>query len=98
MNRDVTIEIGVFGPRAVLHSAWLPRLAEDLLARGVVELELNQGKGWQGKDLLFLSQLPNLMAFEIHDFNIKNIEPIHSLHKLKRLDVGTYCSTEIDFD
>jgi hypothetical protein len=64
----------------------------------VVELELNWGKGWRGgSDLSFLAKLPNLKAFELFDFHIKVIEPIHSLHELRRLGITTYCSSEIRF-
>jgi len=72
-------------------------MLSDLADAGIVELELNQGKGWRGSDLSFLAQLPNLKSFEIFDFNIKNIAPIHGLHELRRLGVTTYCSTPIHF-
>jgi hypothetical protein len=72
-------------------------MARYLAERDVVELELNQGKGWRGDDLWFLSKFPHLKAFEILDLCIKNVEPIHFLHDLRRLNVTTYCSTEIRF-
>jgi hypothetical protein len=81
----------------VLNSTWTDELAEYLAVNEVVELELNQAKGWKGEELSFLALLPNLLSFEIFDFNIREIEPIHRLHKLRRLGVTTYCSTKIDF-
>jgi internalin A len=70
----------------------------DILAREqVVELELNQGKGWTGADIRFVSRLTGLVSFEIFHFNIRDIQPIHDLHKLRRLGVTTYCSTALDF-
>lgn len=89
---------GAYGPRATLTSAWSDGMLASLNAGGVVELELNQAKGWGGDDLSFLAKLPALKLFEIFDFRIKDISPIHSLHNLKRLGVTTYCKTEIDFD
>ena len=44
-----------------------------------------------------MDKLPGLKSFEIFDFNIRDIQPIHHLHKLRRLGVTTYCSTRIDF-
>src|SRR5262249_4098158 len=72
-------------------------LGDYLERQGVVELELNQAKGWRGEHIRFLFELPSLLSFEIFDFNIRDISPIHSLHFLRNLGVTTYCSTEIDF-
>jgi hypothetical protein len=63
----------------------------------VVEIELNQAKGWTGNDVAFLARLPRLLAFEILDLKISDITPIHHLHALKRLGITTYCPTEIKF-
>jgi Leucine-rich repeat (LRR) protein len=93
----VIIENGEYGRRAVLHSHWSDQLINYLAENNVVELELNQGKGWRGSDISFLSSLPDLEAFEILDLNIRDVSPIHHLHKLRRLGVTTYCSTGIDF-
>lgn len=97
MKDKITIQNGAYGRRAILHSGWSEQVAESLISLDVAELELNQAKGWHGTDLPFLSDFRRLKAFEIFDFAIKNIEPIHFLRSLKRLAVTTYCSTEIDF-
>jgi len=81
----------------VLNSNWSEALIGYLVSNEVVELELNQAKGWKGEDLSFLAALPDLKVFEIFDFNIRNIEPIHYLHKLRKLGVTSYCSTKIHF-
>jgi len=94
---DVILEDGIYGRRAVLHGGWDASLTEYLIRAGVVELVLNQAKGWQGNNLSFLAGLPDLKLFEIFDFNIKDITPIHSLCGLRRLGITTYCSTEIRF-
>ena len=81
----------------MLNSNWSDALIGYLVSNDVVELELNQAKGWKGEDLSFLAVLPDLKVFEIFDFNIRNIEPIQHLHKLRKLGVTSYCSTKIDF-
>jgi Leucine-rich repeat (LRR) protein len=94
---NIILETGIYGCRAVLNSFWSDQFIGYLTENGVVELELNQGKGWRGTDLSFLSGLRDLKAFEILDLNIKDITPIHCLNNLRRLGVTTYCSTGIDF-
>jgi hypothetical protein len=97
MHDHVTFETGTYDRRAVLNSGWSDDMIQYLASNGIVELELNQAKGWEGNDLSFLSELVALKSFEIFDFNIKNVEPIHLLSNLRRLGVTTYCSTAIDF-
>ncbi len=97
MRNDVTLDDGVYGCRAVLRAGWDNSLVGYLTSNQVVELELNQAKGWRGSDLSFLTELPNLKLFEIFDFSIKDILPIHSLRELRTLGITTYCSTEICF-
>jgi hypothetical protein len=63
----------------------------------VRELELNDGKGWRGDDLSFLSLLPQLRSFKILDLRIVSDEAIHTLHALRELTVVTYCENEINF-
>jgi len=94
---NITVEDGIYGRRALLNSGWATGMTEYFANNGIVELVLNQAKGWKGSDLSFLSRLPRLKLFEIFDFHIKDISPIHSLNDLKRLGVTTYCSTEIRF-
>lgn len=91
-------EDGEYGRRAVITSAWSPEMARDLLAHGVLELELNDGKGWRGSDLSFLQQLPHLRAFTLIDsFGTPSEEPIHSLHELRKLELMTYSRSAIRF-
>ena len=72
-------------------------MAGLLLAKDVVELELNDGKGWSGKDVSFLSELPQLLSFKIIDLRIQSVAPVHVLRALLTLEVITYCQTEIMF-
>ena len=69
----------------------------DMRANQIVELELNFAKGWVGTDIRFLEKLTNLLVFEIFDFGIKDISPIHHLEALRTLGIATYCSTAIEF-
>ena len=96
-HAPLRFEQGRYGRRAILSSGWSDQLIEYLVSNDVVELELNQAKGWIGQDLSFLEKLAGLKSFEIFDLGIREIGPIHSLHNLKRLGVTTYCSTGIDF-
>jgi Leucine-rich repeat (LRR) protein len=97
MTKDVSLQSGSYGIRAVFHSAWSKEIGDFVRQEGAVELELNLAKGWHGGDVSFLAEMPGLQSFEIFDFKIKDIAPIHSLHNLRRLGITTYCSTEIKF-
>jgi hypothetical protein len=63
----------------------------------VRELYLNHARGWSGATLDFLETIPELVAFSILDFTIKDVTPIHRLSALRSLEVSTYCKTLIDF-
>ena len=95
--KDVKLEPGEYGRRAIITSAWSAEMIDYLLANEVIELELNDGKGWRGRDLSFLDKLPHLQLFKIVDFKIPSVHPIHSLHRLRTLEILTYCKTEIRF-
>jgi hypothetical protein len=97
MVNGVKLEDGKYGRRAVITSSWHEVMTSYLLANHVVELELNDGKGWRGANIDFLEQLPELRSFQILDFPISSVEPIHFLKKLRVLQVSTYCRTEIRF-
>jgi len=81
----------------VLRSAWSDDLVDQIRSNAVRELELNYAKGWQGKDVIFLAKLTELMSLGITNLNIRDISPIHDLHHLRALDINTYCKTRIDF-
>jgi hypothetical protein len=98
MNEGVLLENGEYGRRAVITSVWSPEMAGFLTSNEVVELELNEGKGWRGDNLGFLSELTHLRALKVIDLRIPSVKPIHYLHELLALDVITYCKTEINFE
>jgi Leucine-rich repeat (LRR) protein len=90
-------EDGTFGRKAVLRSEWNDSFLPKLKREQVVELELNHARGWQGEDVAFLQNLPELRALEIIDFRIKDISAVHCLHRLRRLGILTYCKTALRF-
>lgn len=94
---ELSIEEGSYGRRAVLHAAWSDSMAAFLAENQVVELELNIGKGWRGRNVEFLVELPWLQALDLLHLGIPEITPIHNLHSLRRLGITTYCNTAIDF-
>jgi hypothetical protein len=83
--------------RATVTSAIDQNGQRALMELPIAEIELNYSEGWKGSDISFLSNFPNLSAFKIVDWNIKSVEPIHRLHKLKTLEVITHCKSEIRF-
>jgi Leucine-rich repeat (LRR) protein len=97
MIDGIQIEDGEYGRRAVATSAWSKQMTDYLLDNRIVDLELNDGKGWRGSDLSFLGNLPHLQSFKIIDLRISSVDPIHFLRELRALEVITYCRTEIQF-
>lgn len=97
MKSNIEFEKGLYGTKAVIKMEWQESFLELLLNKEVVELELNDGKGWRGGNVEFLESLPNLEALTIIDFSIKSIESVHYLSELKQLEVVTYCKKPIDF-
>lgn len=93
----INLEHGEYGLRAVITSPWRSEFGKYLATNGIRELELNDGKGWRGSDLSFLTDLPHLSSFKIIDLEIRSVEPIHVLHELLALEVITYCNTAITF-
>jgi internalin A len=91
------LERGAFGTRAVLTSDWDAETERSLLKQPIAEIELNSGKGWQGKSLEFLANFPELLALSIIGGIAEHIEPIHRLHNLRLLRVLAYCKNEIRF-
>ena len=97
MMTSFLIEEGKCGRRLVVTSSWSDEMKQYILSNPIEELYLNYARGWKGKDLSFLTTFPGLKAFSIIDWNIDDISSIHALHHLRRLEISTYCKTEIDF-
>jgi len=97
VNECIITEKGIYGQKLVVKSLWDDRVENFLKSHDINELELNYAKGWVGKDISFLSRIPNLIALTIIDWNIENITPIHALSSVRYLEISTYCKTKIDF-
>lgn len=97
MNDGYIIKNGEFGARAILTSPWSNSMFESFGTNRILELELNVANGWRGRDISFLDDLAYLRVFEIFDFGIRDISPIHSLRNLGKLGISTYCNTGINF-
>lgn len=91
------LERGLFGMRAALTSEWNAAIERSLLKEPIAEIELNRGRGWQGRSLEFLSNFPELLALSLIGATVERIEAIHRLHNLRSLRVLTYCKNEIRF-
>lgn len=59
-------------------------MTRALVEADVVELELNDGKGWRGEDLSFLKLLPQSQSLKILDLKIRHVDEIHSLPALRK--------------
>ena len=95
--KSFRVDHGQYGECIVLTGKWDDGVAEYARKNSIRELIVNSEVGGTIKDLSFLSRFPDLIGFTILDFNIGDILPIHQLHKLKFLEISTYCSTPIDF-
>ena len=97
MTKTYYINDGEYGPKITPTSAWNDEIQKYIIKNNIKEIELNYAVGWKGKDLSFLAELSDIVAFKIINWNIEDISSIHHLHSLQRLSVSTYCKTEIDF-
>lgn len=97
MNNKILIEEGSYGKKASINTAWHNDFIKILNDSEIKELELNDGKGWSCNSLDFINNLPDLKALTIIDLKIENIEPIHFLKGLLKLEIITYCKTPLNF-
>jgi len=97
MSGNIEFSNGTYGLKAVVKTTWEDSFLKLLIDKEVVELELNDGKGWRGDNIDFIESLPNLEALTIIDFNIKSIDSVRYLSELKYLELITYCKKSIDF-
>lgn len=94
---EIEFEQGQFGPKATIRVAWHDSLLIMLIDRDIRELELNIGKGWRGRQIEFLKELPQLRSLTILDQTLNLIDPVHSLHELVNLHLETYSDVPVDF-
>jgi hypothetical protein len=84
---NIFAEKGEYGLKAILRNPLSMDEAMQCIKQGIVEIEINYAKGWQGGHLDFLKYFPELRALHLFDVNVDAIEPIHSLNKLRYLKV-----------
>lgn len=95
---EIDFEQGRFGVKATIKTKWKDSLIDLLVNRDIRELELNIGKGWRGKNIEFLKELPHLRSLVIGDLTLELIEPIHYLHELIELELETYSDSPVNFN
>src|ERR1043165_7182478 len=67
-------------------------------AQDVRELEINYARGFSHQDVEFLRDLTFLESLVLITYHISDISPIHSLTKLRAIDIGSRGErTPIDF-
>ncbi|TRW23799.1 hypothetical protein FMM05_11575 [Flavobacterium zepuense] len=94
---NIEFESGTYGTKAVIRTAWDESFFQVLMDKNVVELELNDGKGWRGDSVDFLRSFPQLKALTLFDFKIKSISAIHHLNELIEIKLSTYSDEPVDF-
>ena len=88
---------GNYGNKLIVRSVWQEEFFSIINEYNIIEIELNNAKGWKGSDISFLQNIPNLISLQVIDWQIKDVSPIHHLHKLNTLDINTMCGSTIDF-
>jgi len=96
-KKKYEITEGEYGPRLSPMSPWSDKMERIIKQKGIVELELNRAKRWEGNDLSFLENIKELQSLEINDWKNVDLSPIHCLNKLRRLAIDTYCKNEINY-
>lgn len=98
MAKRWAVEPGDYGRRLVMHGPWSPAARKAIEQEQIKELELNYAKGWQGDDYSFLSELEQLAALDITDWNAEDVSSVNQLGQLRYLKIFTYCKTELRFE
>lgn len=88
---------GKYGTFAILKSGWQESYKDILLKKDIVELILNDSKGWKGENVDFLEFFPKLKSLTIIDLKIKSVDSVKHLHDLVSLNLSTYSKKPIDF-
>jgi hypothetical protein len=81
----------------VLSGRWADRDRKMMEEFHLDGLEVNTAKGFEGTDLDFLAEAPQLKRLWVTHLNIRDISGIQTQNELLELSINTYCSTPIDF-
>jgi len=97
MNTEIEFTTGKHGAKATIKSEWRNHYYTILTDNHVVELELNDSKGWKGESIDFIRKFRHIKSLTLIDMNIKNIQSINELCNLEDLSLITYSKKSIDF-
>jgi len=81
----------------VVTSKWSEEIKEYIKDNKIKGLYLNDARGWEGDNIEFLKELPELEYFKIIDYSIEDVSPVHYLKNIRILKIYTYCNTELNF-
>jgi hypothetical protein len=95
---DYVFDAGKYGEALVLQGEWDDRFVNLMSRRSCSELVINYAKGFRGPDIAFLEKVPFLTSLVLIAYHLTDISPIHHLHNLRALNLGTRPERcEIDF-
>lgn len=97
MSNNIIFEKSFYGTRAIISGLWDDSYIDLMKRKNVDEIELNDGKGWNGNSVEFLEYFPSLKSLIIIDLRIQSVDSIYYLRKLKNLELITYCKDPINF-
>lgn len=83
----------VFVPRG----PWQPSYTDLVEKQQIAVVRLSASAGWQGSDLQFLQELPNLRGIEVYSPEVRDASVIGSLHRLQLVGLDCKLRTRIDF-
>ncbi|WP_411359654.1 leucine-rich repeat domain-containing protein [Pseudidiomarina salilacus] len=82
---------------AIIKGSWENGFADILIREKVDLLYLNYSLGWEGEDLSFLGELPNLRCIKIIAGKVRGLRNIENLTDLQYLSISATCREEMDF-
>lgn len=84
--------------RWVLNGFWRSEYADQIRDSGLLALELNEVRGFEGYDLGFLSDIPELLELWVVHHHLDDDSGISQCPKLRRLNLNTYSTTSPEFE
>lgn len=90
------IDEGPHGPRALLLAEPTPAELAELRERAVAEIVMNNGRGWRGPRVDFLTELPWLRALTLLA-KIEDDSAVFRLNDLVDLNLSTYSKAKASF-
>lgn len=83
--------------RWVLRGLWLPEYADHIRRSGLLALELNEVRGFQGYELGFLRDIPELQELWIVHHHLDDDSGVTHCVNLRKLVLNTYSRTSPEF-